>query len=144
MADGWNERQKPNRLWSSLFSDFGQIRLCQTDFGQKNLTDFGQPDFGQLQLADCGQFLCFTQKGAPKNGPRWVGAQTEKKWGPEGWGPEKWGPKFRACFPSLSRRTIRSFHPSLGVFSFPATVSHNTKIGQSHFGQNHHTKQVAL
>ena len=41
--------------------------------------------------------------------------------GPERWGPEGWGPvdrpKFRAFF-SLSRHKIRSFLPSLGVFSW--------------------------
>ena len=38
--------------------------------------------------------------------------------GPKGGGPEGWeGPKFRAFF-SLSRRKIRSFLPSLGVFSW--------------------------
>ena len=33
--------------------------LAKPDFGQKNLTDFGQPEFDQLLLADCGQFQCF-------------------------------------------------------------------------------------
>ena len=37
--------------------------------------------------------------------------------GPEGWGPEGWGPKISRFFFSLSRRKIRSFLPSLGVFS---------------------------
>ena len=65
------------------------------------------------------------------------GAPTQKKWEPQGWGPKVGarrvgprrvgprrvgvrrvgGPKFRAFF-SLSRRKIRSFFPSLGVFSW--------------------------
>ena len=79
--------------------------------------------------------------GAPKGGAPKGGAP--KGGGPEGWGPEGWGPegvgarrvggpkgggpkvgarrvggpKFRAFF-SLSRRKIRSFLPSLGVFSW--------------------------
>ena len=38
-------------------------------------------------------------------------------WEPEVGGPKGGGPKFRAFF-SLSRRKIRSFLPSLGVFSW--------------------------
>ena len=50
-------------------------------------------------------------------GPEGWGGPTQKKWGPEGWGPEGWGPKISLFF-SLSRRKIRSFLPSLGVFSW--------------------------
>ena len=56
-------------------------------------------------------------------------ARGPTQWGPEGWGPkgggpnpEKWGPEGWeaqnfALF-SLSRHKIRSFLPSLGVFSW--------------------------
>ena len=62
----------------------------------------------------------------------WVGGDggapwTKKKWGPEGWGPKLGAervlgrrvgsPKFHAFF-SLCHRKIRSFLPSLGVFSW--------------------------
>ena len=62
-----------------------------------------------------------------ESGARRVGGPTQKKWGPKGWSPEGWGErwggrrvggsKFRAFF-SLSRRKIRSFLPSLGIFSW--------------------------
>ena len=49
------------------------------------------------------------------------GGPTQKKWGPEGYGPEggarRVGAQNFALF-SLSRRKIRSFLPSLGVFSW--------------------------
>ena len=38
--------------------------------------------------------------------------------GPEGWGPGGWEAQNFALFFSLSRRKIRSFLPSLGVFSW--------------------------
>ena len=60
--------------------------------------------------------------GGPKGGgpnPEKVGARRvgPEGWGPEGWGPEGWGAQNFALFCSLSRRKIRSFLPSLGVFS---------------------------
>ena len=93
---------------------------------------------GFLKLIVQFFFVCFelTWVGPRRVGPRRVGPRrggpTQKKWGPEGWkprigapkgggskggGPKVGGPKFRAFF-SLSRRKIRSFLPSLGVFSW--------------------------
>ena len=55
--------------------------------------------------------------GGPEGwGPRRVGAR-RVAWGPKGGGPEGWGAQNFALF-SLSRRKIRSFPPSLGVFSW--------------------------
>ena len=47
---------------------------------------------------------------------RRVGHHGPKKWEPEGWGPKGVGAKISRYF-SLSRRIIRSFLHSLGVFS---------------------------
>ena len=44
------------------------------------------------------------------------GAQTQKKWGPEGWGPEVWGAQnFTLFFPSPATIFIL-FFPLLGSF----------------------------
>ena len=60
----------------------------------------------------------------PPHPPVFRGGQTQfmqgwgpEGWGPEGWGPERWGDQNFALFFSLSRRKIRSFSLSLGVFS---------------------------
>ena len=51
-----------------------------------------------------------------KVGPRRVGVR--RGGGPEGWGPEAFCAQKISRFFSLSRRKIRSFLPSLGVFSW--------------------------
>ena len=77
----------------------------------------------------CFELTCGWGKvGAPKGGgpegwgPRRVGGPTQKKWGPKGGGSKGGGSKGGgpeiSRFFSLSRRKIRSFLPSLGVFSW--------------------------
>ena len=86
-------------------TDVGQSR-----FGHPDLTNLGQSIFGQ---SISGSGVCHGPKG-------W--AQTQKKSGPQGGAPKGGAPKGGlpkiSRFFSLSRHKIRSFLPSLEVYSW--------------------------
>ena len=88
-------------------TDFGQKKL--TNFGQPCLTDFGQTDFGHLYLTDVGQNWCFNLLAF------FFKKRTEQQ-KKKGWARRVGGTKFLAF--SLSRSHFRSFSVSLGVFSW--------------------------
>ena len=94
------------KFGQTKLAKFGQIRLAKC--GQLSLAKCGsgQIQFGQMRPNKDGQMR---SRPPPKGGPRRVGSQTQKKWGPEGWGPRRVGsPKFCA-FLSLSRPIFALF-----------------------------------
>ena len=104
VVDGLRVDHVVLKLFSMFFhfSPFIAIPLyCCMAVAAAAETDFGQTDFGQKQLTDFGQ-TCFEGGGGLEGwGPEMGGPKLERA--PKGWGPEKVrGPKFRA-FSSLSR-----------------------------------------
>ena len=101
-------------------SDFGQSNFGQSNFGQ---SDFGQSNFGQSNFgqSNFGQSNFLANIFGVMVGPRRVGGQTQKKWGPEGWSqkggaPKGGGPKIWRFFFPLPPQFSFFFHSLLVFF----------------------------